>query len=462
MGAGALGVPAVRRILEPPDREEPPEPAARAAQLPRVGDRQAAAHQEPLHGARGGDVEETVALGGVLVLVAPAAQAVDGGDVVLVLARQGQEGAEERVEQEPPVRPRLVARVADGHHGKLEPLGHVDAHDLHGPLGEGARLPFAGAAVAELADVLQELAHADDATLPGIGQELVQVARGARLPGGHEGGAVRRAVEVPLQEAGDGGAPREGVEVVDERGGAEGPHAVLGEVREEGTGESPEDVPEGGGRLLPAGDLAQAQDRLVGEPHGGRAQQADEGEVVGGIGEGGEGVQDVAHLGPVVEPAARDGGKGDAGAFEGILVGGETRRGAAEDGHVAIAEGPLALPRAHPVGAGLDHLPQAGDEGGSGTLQGAARLGARGEVRLDVRGGEPGAGVPPVRREGRKGCRPGTGGVLALAEDGAQRVVQRRHEPGVGAVGGIQGVDALGPHLLLDAAEHRDVGPAKR
>ena len=218
-GGGALGVPRGGRALEAPGGEEPTEPAGRTPHLSGVGDGQAAAHQEALHGAGGGHVQEPVALGGVLVLVAPAAQAVDGGDVVLVLARQGQEGAEERVEQEPPVRPRLVARVADGHHGKLEPLGHVDAHDLHGPLGEGARLPFAGAAVAELADVLQELAHADDATLPGIGQELVQVARGPRLAHGNEGGAIGSAVEKPLQEGGDAGAAGEGVEIGNERGG---------------------------------------------------------------------------------------------------------------------------------------------------------------------------------------------------------------------------------------------------
>src|SRR3990172_8769943 len=82
----------------------------------------------------------------------------------------------------------------------------------------------------------------------------------------------------------------------------------------------------------------------VGEGEGGRAEESGEGQIVGRVGEGGEGVEQVADFGPVIESFSGNGDEGDAGGFERVFVNGEGGGGAEEKGNVAPFEFFLRAP----------------------------------------------------------------------------------------------------------------------
>ena len=99
--------------------------------------------------------------------------------------------------------------------------------------------------------------------------------------------------------------------------------------------------------------VTQFVDFRIGEGEGGGAEQAEEGEIVRGIGDGGEDVEQVADFGAVVEAASRDGDEGDVCRFERVFVNGVSGGGAEEQSHVAPREAFGLVKFAQAVGKSL-------------------------------------------------------------------------------------------------------------
>src|SRR3972149_1258226 len=69
---------------------------------------------------------------------------------------------------------------------------------------------------------------------------------------------------------------------------------------------------------------AQFVNFCVGEGEGGGTEKPYKGEIVGGVGDGGERIKQVADFGAVVEAASRDGDERDVRRFERVFVNGES------------------------------------------------------------------------------------------------------------------------------------------
>ncbi len=214
--------------------------------------------------------------------------------------------------------------VAEDDDRELQPLRLVDAHNLHSAPGGRAGLALSRSTVLQASDVLEKITHADQAAGVSVAQQLVDVAHRPLLPRLEERGSVGGLVQERLEEIAHLCAARHGVQLADQGDGARGSFVgdrvaavtpaggrswVDGRDRPGTKGEirlAPKDVPEGdavtaGRRLVPR--LRQAVDGRVGEGHGRRAEQTDQGQVIGRVGQGPEGVEQVADLGSVVEPA---------------------------------------------------------------------------------------------------------------------------------------------------------------
>ena len=202
--------------------------------------------------------------------------------------------------------------------GNSSPLACVDAHDLDRAFGGGARLAFPRAAVPQLDHVGQEFAGTHQAAGVRVGEELGDVARGPRLPGGDQRRPVTGGVEEGLEQVGHRRPAGLGMQVADQGRGARRPTAVLTGELSAGRAQR---LPERGRSLRTIACLAQPIQPGIGQRQSRRAEQPGQRQVVGGIGQRSQGVEQVPDLRPAVEAAARHREEGDAGALQGVFVG---------------------------------------------------------------------------------------------------------------------------------------------
>ncbi len=192
-------------------------------------------------------------------------------------------------------------------------------HNLHGAGRESPGLAFPRGHVAKFADVGDKGLHADDPAGVGIRQQLADVVGGSVLASVEQDGAVRRAVQESLQHLSDLCTSNPLVQLLDQHSGLLGPFGFLLEHTQILAAKR---LPQ---RCLLhiALQVPQPVERHIGEPHRGRSEQARQRQVIGGIGQSRESVQKIAHLGAIVETAARDGQVRNPSCLQGVLVGGE-------------------------------------------------------------------------------------------------------------------------------------------
>ncbi len=252
-----------------------------------------AADQQHLPGSCGGDVEQALRLGRDLVSVALLRQAVGRrahrGNLTgavrsgcqTVLPERGDD-TQLRVDEHATAGGGSLRDVPDDDHRELEPFCLVDAHDLHGPGGDGPRLALAGLHVPQLRHVGQEARGADGLAGVGIVQQLIHVAGRPRLAGPQERCAVGCLIEECLEHVGHGDPTRHGVEAVDQVAGG---RCSLSLAVQHGELILTEKRPQG--RQAPGMlGLAQSVERHVGESQGGGPEEACQGQIVRGIGDG--------------------------------------------------------------------------------------------------------------------------------------------------------------------------------
>ena len=77
------------------------------------------------------------------------------------------------------------------------------------------------------------------------------------------------------------------------------------------------------------------QQGRITQPTGRRAEQTGQRQIIGRISDRAQGIQQIAHLWPIVKALPGDGHIGNARAFESVLISGEARRGAEQQRQVS-------------------------------------------------------------------------------------------------------------------------------
>ena len=206
-----------------------------------------------------------------------------------------------RVEPCRPARAMLIGSVGDNGERELNP-GLVNGHELDGAAGRGIGRSFAlaQANIPQGLDISEEIRQADETRAVGISQQFFDVAQHAPAIGNAgKDGAVAGQIEQALEHRGSRGAAGEGAEFVED---ATDPD-MHGQIRTAKGAKNAKVF-----RNFFQG--SQAVDFSIGEGEGRRAQQADQGQFIGGIGDRSQDVEQVADFGAVVEAAS---GHGDEG-----------------------------------------------------------------------------------------------------------------------------------------------------
>ena len=180
------------------------------------------------------------------------------------------------------------------------------------------------------------------------------------------------------------------------------------------------------------------------------AKEAYEGEIVGGIGDGGEGIEQVADFGSVIEAASRDGDEGNARRFKRGFVDREGGGGTKEERHVAPCKSIRFVKFAQAVG-----------EGFRGGLASFIGIFSQAEMKFNERRLDGFVfGFLAVGTERREGDEVGTRGVVGFAEDGSQKRINGFKQRLVGAEGEVEVNEraACGLDIGLDLAEDGDIG----